>query len=193
MKKSTPIDTLDEVLDSFAIEADHGRETLESYLRDYPEYAQEILDLSTTLSEPIREDVHPLSAEDQALIEATLAKHLFSRAPAIVDPFATLTVDNLRRIAKDLGVPRQIVSAFRERKVKAVSIPRPFLGSFAKMLGLTNDRFAAFLDTRSLQSPVHSHKSDTKPADREPVSFEQLLIDADISKDDRTKLMEDDG
>ena len=191
MNRSAPIDSLDDVLDSFAVEADHGRKTLEIYLRDHPEYAQEILDLSSTLSEPISEAVNPLPAEDLALIEATLAKHFNCRATATLDPFAALTVENLRRIARDLGVPRQIVSAFRERKVMAVSIPRPFLGRFAEMLGITVERFAAFLDTRSLQTPLHSHKADTKPTDREPVAFEQLLIDAAVSTDDRAKLMED--
>ncbi len=191
MNRSAPIDSLDDVLDSFAVEPDHGRETLEAYLRDHPEYAQEILDLSRTLSEPIREVVHPLPAEDLTLIEATLAKHFNSRATSTLDPFAALTVENFRRIARDLGVPRQVVSAFRERKVVTGSIPRPFLERFAEMLGTTVARFAAFLDARSHQTPVHSHKSDTKPTDREPVAFEQLLIDAAVSKDDRAKLMED--
>ena len=46
----------EDVLDAFAVEPNHERNTLERYLRDYPQYAAELVDLSRELSRVIFEN-----------------------------------------------------------------------------------------------------------------------------------------
>ena len=120
------------VLDAFAVESEPGRSTLERYLRLYPEYAGELVDLSRELSREVSNDTAPLSATDQGLINDAWTRHAAAMPAATVDPFAALTVDDWRTVAQRLDVPRQIVTALRERRVSRASIPRGFFGKLAE-------------------------------------------------------------
>ena len=80
------------VLDAFAAESEPGRSTLERYLRLYPEYAGELIDLSRELSREACDDAAPLSVADRALIDAAWSQHAAASPAATADPFAALTV-----------------------------------------------------------------------------------------------------
>ncbi len=95
------------VLDAFAVESEPGRSTLERYLRLYPEYAGELIDLSRELNRASSEDAAPLSAADQALIDAAWSQHANAVPAAASDPFAAMTVDDWRTVAQVLDVPRR--------------------------------------------------------------------------------------
>ena len=166
MKPTTPQSSRDDVLDAFAVEQDIGRETLERYLRDYPQYAAELVDLSRELSRVIVEDDEPLSAEDLALVDAAWRRHLEATPMPIVDPIAALSVAESRTIARDLGVPRQIITAFRERKVIVASVPRRFLAHLASAVNSTVEAIESALAFPPPQSPARSYKADEKPRDR---------------------------
>ncbi|MBK1718119.1 hypothetical protein [Thiocystis violacea] len=177
------------VLDAFAVESEPGRSTLERYLRLYPEYAEDIIDLSRELSREIPEDVAPLSAADQALIDAAWLQHAKAMPAAPVDPFAALTVEDWRIVAKRLGVPRQVVTALRERRVSLVSIPQGFLATLAEAMRSSVAQLEASWGSTQLAG-VRSYKADSKPVVGEQVTFEQVLIDAGVSPERRTGLME---
>ena len=93
------------VLDASADESKPGRSTLERYLRLYPEYAGQLLDLSRELSRRGRHDMAPLSAADRALIDGAWTPHAAAMPAAAVDPFASLTVDDWRSDAQRLTCP----------------------------------------------------------------------------------------
>lgn len=58
-----------DVLDDFAVDW-KGKATLERYLRDYPQFAEELIDLAFELDRPeTPASEKPLSAEDQAVID----------------------------------------------------------------------------------------------------------------------------
>lgn len=182
--------SLEDVLNAYAVEPDHGRETLERYIQDYPEYATDLKDLSQELLQPIIEMTGPLPPEDKALIDSAWKKHL-AVAPAVcIDPFAALTVSALREIANVLGIGRSILMAFRDRKVIFASVPQPFLTQLASALNAPVDALAQFLKQPPVQ-PAFSHKADEKPKETEPVTFEQLLIQAGVAEDRRAKLLSD--
>jgi len=178
------------VLDAFAVEREPGRSTLERYLRLYPEYAGELIDLSRELSREIPEDIAPLSATDQALIDAAWLQHAKAMPAAPVDPFAALTVDDWRAVAKRLDVPRQVVTALRERRVSLVSIPRGFLARLAEAMCSSVEQLEASWRLAQL-SGVRSYKADSKPVIGEQVSFKQVLIDAGVPPERRARLMEE--
>ena len=73
-----------------------------------------------------------LSAADQALIDAAWSQHAAALPAAAADLFAAMTVDDWRAVARRLDVPRQVVTALRERRISLVSIPRRFLQRFAE-------------------------------------------------------------
>ncbi|NNU36046.1 hypothetical protein G9X64_06020 [Rhizobium sophorae] len=176
------------VLDAFAVESEAGRPTLERYLRLYPEYAGELIDLSRELSRQSYEDDAPLSAADQALVDAAWSQHAKAVPAATVDPFAALTVDDWRTIAQVLDVPRQVVTALRERRVSLVSIPRRFLAMLAEAMRSS----IAQLESSWEPAPrvvARSYKADNKPTVSEQVTFEQVLIEAGVPAEKRASLL----
>ncbi len=182
----------EDVLDAFAVEPKPGRIILERYLRDYPEYAAELIDLSRELSREPCEDVEQLSAEDQALITRAWRRHVEAAPKAPADPLASLSVDEQRQLAACLDVPRQVVTAFRERRVIVDSVPRRFLAQLAAAVSSTIDLVIGALAPQPLSPLARSYKSDEKPTADKPVTFEQLLIEAGVPDEKRALLMADD-
>jgi hypothetical protein len=175
------------VLDAFAVEGEPGRSTLERYLRLYPEYAGELVDLSRELSREVCSDTAPLSAADQALIGGAWKQHAAAMPAATVDPFASLTVDGWRAVAQRLDVPRQVVTALRERRVSRVSIPRRFFGRLAEAVNSSVAQLE--LSWGSAQLAARSYKADAKPTVGEQVTLERVLIDAGVPAEKRARLL----
>lgn len=176
------------VLDAFAIESEPDRSTLERYLRLYPEYAAELVDLSRELSREACDDTAPLSTADQALIDAAWSQYAAAMPGATSDPFAALTVDDWRAVAQRLDVPRQVVTALRERRVALVSIPRRLLQRLAEAMRSSVAKLEASWGPAQ-PAGARSYKADGKPAVGEPVTFEQVLIDAGVSAEKRARLL----
>lgn len=182
----------EDVLDAFSVEPHPDRQTLERYLRAYPEYAEDLIDLSRELNRDLCEDETPLSAEDRALIDAAWRQYAEAAPKAIADPFAALSTDGLREVAHRLDVPRQVVAAFRERRVILATVPRPFLARLAEVVNSSIDNLEAlWSQLASTPALARSYKADSKPIPVEPVSFERLLIDAGVPEEKRAKLMMD--
>ena len=186
---STP--SCEDVLDAYAVEPDHGRATLEQYLRDYPQYAAELVDLSRELARHLPVSTAPLSSEDQSLIESAWQRHVGGVFNTAADPFAALTVVDLRAIARQLDVPRQILAAFRERKVIVASIPRRFLECLATAMNTQVESVLNALSVPPALAPARSYKADTKPESDPQVTFERLLADAGVTGDQRARLTAD--
>jgi hypothetical protein len=110
---------------------------------------------------------------------------------AIADPFASLSVDELRGVAKRLDVPRQVITAFRERKVEMSSVPRQFMTDFAAAMNTKLEQFVLFLSYPAQQRIIRSYKADEKPEVIERVLFEKILIDAGVPKEKRVTLLAD--
>ena len=188
----TPQPSLEDVLDAFAVEPDPGRQTLERYLRDYPRYAADLIDFSRELSRSVFEDEEPLSSEDQLLIDEAWQRHLKTTPEEIPDPFASLSVEELREIAGRLEVPRQVVTAFRQRRVIISTVPRRFLSRLATAMSTTVERLVGVLELPPVPSPERSYKADSKLGVDASVTFEQILMDAGVSDQKRTALLADD-
>ena len=180
----------EDVLNAFAVEPTHDRATLERYLRQFPQYAVELAHLSHELSH-VDAKGGDLAEKDRVAIDEAWKQYSQS-SPMPSRIFVSLSVPQLRDLANRLGVPRQIISAFREHKVVVSSIPRRFLGQLASALNTTAEALRVELRMPLEVSCVRSHKSDEKPTVAGPATFEQLLIDAQVSEDRRAELMADD-
>ena len=178
-----------DVLDAFAVEPDSGRATLERYLRDYPEFATELLDLSRLLATPFTGEESPLSPEDQAKVNAAWLRHAAARPAPVSDPFSALSVEELRDIARRLGVPRQVLMAFRNRRVIVSTVPQAFLARLADLLSTAPEQLLQALSLPASLDPAHTYRSDQTPVASDAVSFEQTLVDADVPQDKRAELM----
>lgn len=176
------------VLDAFAVESEPDRSTLERYLRLYPEYATELVDLSRELSREIPEDEAPLSVADQALIDAAWSQHAKALPATASDPFAALTGDDWRTVAHHLDVPRQVITALRERRVSPLSVPRRFLQSLAVAMRCSVTQLELSWGTAPLVA-ARSYKADGKPNAGQQVTLEKFLIDAGVPVEKRARLL----
>ena len=177
------------VLDAFAVESEPSRSTLERYLRLYPEYAGELIDLSRELNREACNDTAPLSAAYRASVDAAWSQHAAAVPARAADPFAALTVEDWRAVARVLDVPRQVVTALRERRVSLMSIPRRFLQRFAEETRSTLVQLEASWGPARQLAGARSYKADGKPTAGEQVTFEQVLIDAGVPVEKRSQLL----
>jgi len=192
MTPAVPRPSREEVLDAFAVEPSAGRETLERYLRAYPEFAAELVDLSRELSRAITDDEDAaLSPSDQALIASAWRRHAAAGRADAADPLAALSVDERRELARRLGVPLQVVSAFREHRVIIDSVPAWFLESFAGAVSVARDALVATLAGPATPASARSFKSDDKPDAGVRVTFEKILADAGVDEARRRELLKD--
>jgi len=185
--------TADDVLSAFAVEADHNHPTLERYLRKYPQYAPELVDLSQALACDLPVSTAPLSGEDQSLIDAAWERHI-GRVADPGDPFASLTLVHWRAAASYLNLPRQIMVAFRERRVIVTSVPGPILAGLAATMNTTVDWWRDALARPPMLVPAfRRYKADVRPAVDPRVTFERLLTDAQITGERRASLLAEEG
>lgn len=141
------------------------------------------------------EDGDELARKTSLAIESALAKHkeadqATNMAPT-TDPVGALSVPQLRDLAARLGIPRQVLTAFRERRVVLTSVPRRFLKAFAAAMQIAVEQLTSAL-AAPLEPKLRSHKADKKPDDQAVVTFEQLLIDAGVAPDRRAELLQED-
>lgn len=179
----------EDVLNAFSVEPSPGRETLERYLRTYPQFASELVDLSRELNRGSSQNEAPLSADEQAMIDSAWQHYAGNTFQATADPFVGLSTADLRMVAKRLDVPRQVISAFRERRIIVSTVPRRFLARLAEAISTSIDRLIAALSSPSSLALSRSYKADHKPDPTAPVSFERILIDAGVPDDRRAHLM----
>lgn len=192
MATPTQNPSLEDVLGAFSVEANPDRGTLELYIQRYPQFAEALIDLSLELHRTLPSAAAPLALEDEARIDAAWRRHLEALSPqAQADLFAALSTQELRDLSKALDVPRQVITAFRDRRVILDSVPRRFLGRLATLVHQPLERLAASITPAAQPALTRSYKSDAKPIAGEPVTFERVLIDAGVPDDKRAQLLAD--
>jgi hypothetical protein len=182
------------VLGAFAVEPDPGRETLERYLKRYPDFAGPLVDLSRELHRELFDSGRPLSPDEKAYIDAAWRRHIaaIGAQPLIqTDLFAALSTQQLRDLAKTLDVPRQVITAFRDRLVLIETVPRRFLERMAAAIQKPRNTLTANFAPVAFAISTRSYKADAKPTASQPVAFERLLIDAGVSDEKRARLLAD--
>lgn len=170
---------LDDVLEAFALDAEGDETALARYVDRYPQHAAALIDLSLELTRVIEDD-GPATAEEDALAEAAWSR-LQSAGSSTADLFEDRTPAQMREVARTLDVPRQVITAFRERRVILKTVPRRFLERLALALGAATDALVAALATPTALAAGRSYKADVQPVAAEQVSFEQILVDADVA------------
>ena len=183
MKKDKSIENLEDVLDAFIMEADTGRATLLEYLRDYPQFAADILDLSREMTLGASFSNEQISSSDESLISAAWKRHAETVPSSATDPLDSLQPSQLNQLSAALDLPRQVFSALRERRVIASTISETFLRSLAEQIKCSIERLVASLDESPRAAMGVSRKSVAKPVAPQKVTFEQILNDAEIEPD----------
>jgi hypothetical protein len=179
---------LEDVLLAFSVEPAQDRATLERYLRLYPQYAEDLIDLLSELRLPGRERAD--IAEDEAAFQRAWREFAGTtpRADAAgpsADPFTDFRGQGFVLLAQTLRIPRSVLIALRDRLVIASSIPAPFFDRLARAMQSTAQELLAYLDQPPVVARAANYKSDEKPEAPAKVSFEQLLDNSGVTADQK--------
>ena len=178
----------EQVLFDYAMEPSHDQHTLQRYLQRHPSLAGELIDLSLELR--LQRATEGISRPiDEAWVETSWDK-LRSQLEEMVDPFSSLSVQQMKTARRNLGVPSAVIHGFRTRTVDVATVPLHFLSSLASELGTSLEALRSFLIPPPRLASGLSYKSDTAPlADPQKISFEQLLTDAGVREEVQAKLL----
>jgi hypothetical protein len=195
MTSTRPAMSLDGVLEQFMMEDAQDAAALERYVRDYPQFALQLIDLSRLIATAdAEENDQPLSPTDLSRIDAAWITHK-AAAPAPSrddDPFATLTGAKAKAVADRFGVPRQVIVCFREHRVDPSTVPTPIARGFAEEAGVPLAHVIAAMQRPVIMATGRNYKADGQPGAEGKISFEQILIDAGVPDADRARLLADD-
>ena len=185
-----------EVLEEFALEAERDPQALERYIERYPDLANDLVDLARELMRPVPTNPRPLSRSEEALVEACWQHYSTgpSASPATVETATKpvlrgRAVQDVRDIARKLGLPRQVFTALREGRVIFATIPERFLEMLATAAGATVDAARAELNLSTPLASGGSFKADKKLSQPKQVSFEQVLIEAGVDEITRNQFL----
>ena len=127
MSPAKPEVPLEDVLLAFSVEPIHDRATLERYLNHYPQFAEDLVDMSHELRIGGRSVSE--SVEDDATFQRALKQLIGATAQAsgtAANPFDAFRGPAFAQLADTLRVPRSILIAFRDRLVIESSVPPAF-------------------------------------------------------------------
>jgi hypothetical protein len=187
---TSTISSEEDVLDAFSIEPDHGRATLDAYLRAHPAHASALVALSFELS---RTDLghRELSGDEEELVAKAWERRRAAAGAVAANPVAPLAPRERQALARDLGIRAQVISLFRDGRIDVETVPRRFLSGFAARLGIGLDALRAGLAVPA-PAAAQSFKSDAPPEAGGRVDFERALRQSGAGEDDIAALTADD-
>lgn len=168
----------EEVLLTFSVEPTHDRETLEQYLKEYPEHAKALVTCSIELM------VDATRSDDVAVTSENAVDRAWQRFQAVVsqsddvlvtNPFATLNPTAFRSLARKLDITNLLLIRLRDRAIVAATIPRRFVQRLATELGATAEAVMDYLQSPPAMVSGHSFRSAVKPAVTEQISFAEAI------------------
>ncbi|TPG04135.1 hypothetical protein EAH88_18680 [Rhodanobacter glycinis] len=181
--------SLDEVLDFFAMEPNPNPDVLGRYLADYPQFAEELVDLSHEIFRLSLTQERELTSQDNSRISSAWSVLQAGIGKPVPDPLANLSSSTMGELSEALHVPRQVILAFWEKRIAPASVPLRFLERMARVLDASVQSLIHSL-SGAQQSLARSHKADDKPvADGDKQDFEQVLREARVPEEEIASLL----
>lgn len=179
------------VLMAFSMEPSQGRETLERYIREYPQHATALVDCSIDL-------LHELPAADVSATEVPdslvdTAWQRFERAvqqhdAEVANPFAKLNTSSFKSLARSLDVSNLFLMRVRDRAIRATTIPSRFIENLASELGATVQAVGAYLQGPPGMVSGPALRSSVKPSIGEQITFDQAVATSQLTPEQQATL-----
>lgn len=179
------------VLMAFSMEPDHGRETLERYISEYPQHATALIDCSIDLRHlPLAEDVSAAVVPDSLVDNAWQRFERAVQQPAaeVVNPFAKLNSSGFKSLARSLDVSNLFLMRVRDRAISAATIPARFVEKLASELGATAQAVGAYLQGPPGMISGHAFRSSVKPSVGEQIIFDQAVATSQLTPEQQATL-----
>lgn len=189
--------TEEDVLLAFTAEPDHGRTTLEDYVRRYPLHAEAITALAVDLMLAPQRDQSSYSPTDVAVDRAwqafsAVAIPLETKSVgAVYNLIGALPNKDFRALAARVGANTLFLSQLRDRTIDLATIPSRFIEHLAKELAVT---VAAVMEDLgrppSAVATSERFKAEVKPRAGDRITFEQAIQNSNLDPDQQRKLKE---
>lgn len=179
----------DDVLFAFAVESERNRATLDRYLNDYPEFADDLIDLSNEIRVTESTERNSVAVIDDAGRESAWASFKASGV-ARLNPFVHLKGRPFVEFCNSLRLPRSIVTALRDRLVEPNTIPKTLVAALASLTDSTTEAVMRYLDLPPKTSASMEFKSDQKPTDGDRVTFQQLIQNTELTESQHVAITE---
>lgn len=180
------------VLMAFSMEASHGRETLERYIREYPQHATALIDCSIDLlHEPPAADVSATEVPDSAVDQAWQRFERAVQQPdtEVANPFAKLNTSSFKSLARSLDVSNLFLMRVRDRAILAATIPARFVEKLASELGATVQAVGAYLQgPPGMMVSRQAFRSSVKPSVGEQITFDQAVTTSQLTPEQQATL-----
>ena len=179
------------VLMAFSMEPSHGRETLERYIREYPQHTTALIDCSIDLLEELpADDVLATMVQDTAVDKAWQRFERAVQQPdaEVANPFAKLNTSSFKSLARSLDVSNLFLMRVRDRAIRAVTIPARFVERLASELGVTVQAVAAYLQGSPSMVSGHAFRSSVKPSVGEQITFDQAVMTSQLTPEQQATL-----
>jgi hypothetical protein len=192
MSTSKPFPADEEsVLLAFSMEPSHGRETLERYIREYPQHATALIDCSIDLRPELpAEDVPATMVPDSAVDKAWQRFEQAVQQPAaeVANPFAKLNTSGFKALARSLDVSNLFLMRVRDRAINAATIPARFVEKLASELGATAQAVGAYLQGPPGMVSGHAFRSSVKPSVGEQITFDVAVTTSQLTPEQQATL-----
>ncbi len=186
------------ILYAFAVEENHNRNTLERYLRQYPELAEELIDLMSELrlgealgSSPASETVD--QGWEVAWQDFLACKPQEACSDEAANPFARFKGEAFAILAEALNVPRSFLTPFRDGLVAAASIPERFALKLARAMSASVESLRDYFADPRPPLVARAFKSDGKPSHQGQKTFRELVESTEMTDEQRLLLLQDCG
>lgn len=179
------------VLMAFSMEPRHGRETLERYIREYPQHATALIDCSIDLlQEPPADDAPATVVSDSAVDKAWQRFERAVQQPdaEVANPFAKLNTSSFKSLARSLDVSNLFLMRVRDRAISATTIPARFVEKLASELGATAQAVGAYLQGPPGMVSGHAFRSSMKPSVGEQITFDQAVATSQLTPEQQATL-----
>ncbi len=180
------------VLMAFSMEPSHGRETLERYIREYPQHATALIDCSIDLHPELpAEDVPATMVPDSAVDRAWQRfEQAVQQQPAaeVANPFVKLNTSGFKTLARSLDVSNLFLMRVRDRAISAATIPARFVEKLASELGATAQTLRAYLQGPPGMVSGHAFRSRVKPSVGEQITFDQAIATSQLTPEQQATL-----
>lgn len=174
---------LDDVLDALSMEETVSRETLGAYLKRYPEFAVEITDLFHEIR------LVNLDIENE---QTELRSRSTIKAPTELsyEPASVFSGENLKTLARALGLPRYLLTAIRDRIIVVATIPDALIRAIAEHSGVELSSLRSHLQDGQTPRTALAFKSESKPKhNSEQMTFKEFLEQSRLSPDEQEQLL----
>jgi len=184
------------ILYAFAVEPTQDRKTLERYLRQFPELAEELIDLASELrfsevTNPASVDSIIDSGSQAAWEEFIGCEPKVASAVGAVDLFATFRGAAFVGLAQALNVPRSFLTGLRDGLVTATSVPERFVHRLAREMSVSVELIREHFAHPRTALVARAFKSDDKPSHQGQISFRELIQNTEMTDEQRQILIQD--